>query len=184
MEVRGGKPFTKPDFRANRKPLLGLSQMPSAWVRDDMIFNLDLGKPADIQAVCQCTICPMAFNFIHDMKSPLRLLRSRGPVAELGQQPVGSPSVPVNSAFHQWGSACLSTPVLYIAATVISAALSILGSRLWGLVGMGGLVVWPALAVMHFELSGATWAQWSDPLPKVLAARFGQRPTERLPDVE
>jgi len=75
----------------------------------------------------------------------------------------------------------LSAPVVYVFATVISAALSVFGSHILGLIGLAGLVVWPALAVMHFELSGATWTEWRG---RVLGVRAESNPLppERFAD--
>jgi len=50
--------------------------------------------------------------------------------------------------------------ILYAIATVVSAGIWQFTSSAWGLAGLAGLVIWPALAVVHFELSGITWMEW------------------------
>ena len=118
----------------------------------------------------------MALDFINYMKAALRKMRSYWPTSTLDQTASRSLPTPVDSASRPRSGAWLSAPMLYVVVTIISAVLSILGSRFWGLIGLAGLVVWPALAVLHFEMSGATWAEWSARLRKALGARVGDSP--------
>jgi hypothetical protein len=122
----------------------------------------------------------MAQNIINRMKSTLRMSRERWSTVDLDQMAGEVQSAQVDSAVSQWVGACLSAPVLYVFATLVSALLSILGSRVLGLVGLAGLVVWPALAVMHFELSRASWAKWSAPLRKAVGIRVPAAPKSKV----
>jgi hypothetical protein len=69
------------------------------------------------------------------------------------------------------GRRWLNPPLLYLTATVVSAIIWLFGPHFWALAGLSGLVIWPALAVMHFELSGATWVNWRNQLRSVLGGR-------------
>ncbi len=64
----------------------------------------------------------------------------------------------------RFGNTFLNAPVIYCFAILVSTSLWLLGARSWSIGGLMGLMVWTALAVMHFELSGATWAQWCEKL--------------------
>jgi len=109
-------------------------------------------------------------NFV---KAFLRVTSSFWLVTGLARPVNGTQPRPLDFAAHGWngGRNRVNAPALYIFAIILSATLSILGSHYWALAGLAGLVVWPALAVMHFELSGATWAEWSAQLRKI-----GSRP--------
>ena len=110
----------------------------------------------------------MALHFRNFVKSFFRLTSNFWLVTGLARPVNYSQPRPLDFKAGQrsFGS-FLSVPAFYVFATVLSAALSILGSNYWSLAGLAGLVIWPALAVMHFELSGATWAEWSAQLRKI-----------------
>jgi hypothetical protein len=112
----------------------------------------------------------MAFSFPNFITSWFRPTNNRRQVSDLAQPANVAPTVMVNAPGHRrlMAGALLKAPVLCLAATVVSAGFCVFGHQAWELAGLSGLVVWPALAVMHFELSGATWAAWCAPVRKVV----------------
>ena len=78
----------------------------------------------------------------------------------------GTIQVPVVAAVERlsFGQTFLNAPVIYCFAIIVSTSLWLLGGSFWSIAGLVSLTVWTALAIVHFELSGATWTQWYDRL--------------------
>ncbi len=78
----------------------------------------------------------------------------------------GTIQIPAVAAVERlsFGQTFLNPPVIYCFAIIVSTSLWLLGGSFWSIAGLVGLTVWTALAIMHFELSGATWVQWYDKL--------------------
>jgi len=121
----------------------------------------------------------MALNLLHDVKLPPPTPRPLWPTVKLSQAASNAQPVPAATKGRRWSGILLSAPGFYVFVTVLSAALSVFGSHIWSLVGLAGLVVWPAMAVMHFELSGETWPEWRRKVLGV-SAESTPRPAERF----
>ena len=76
----------------------------------------------------------------------------------------------------------LNAPVFYLAATFLSAGFWFFASHAWALTGLCGLVVWPALAVVHFELTGASWADWRQSGQNAVGRLFRRKASPPLAD--
>ncbi len=86
--------------------------------------------------------------------------------ARSGQPVNGTIQIPAVVAVERlsFGRTFLNPPVVYCFAIVVSFVLWLLGGGFWSIAGLVSLTLWGALAIVHFELSGATWTQWYDKL--------------------
>jgi len=54
----------------------------------------------------------------------------------------------------------VKAPVVYGVAVSLSLLMALTGGSGWSMAGYVSLVVWVLLAVVHFEISGATGVRW------------------------
>ncbi|HVU38433.1 MAG TPA: cytochrome-c oxidase, cbb3-type subunit I [Opitutales bacterium] len=89
-----------------------------------------------------------------------------GRTAKSGQPVNGTIQIPAAAEVERlsFGRTFFNAPVLYCFSIIVCGALWMLGGSFWSIAGLVGVTVSAAIAIVHFELSGATWSAWYDKL--------------------